>query len=106
MRPFGAAFEGVACNIPNFNFVDASKGSGQLAFRSRSMLVVVYDDVGEVAFRFETQRDTLALCPGRLEKAHVVEALQEAAFFIMDGLAPPPDSRAFRRHVFEGDDGE
>lgn len=70
------------------------------------MLVVVYDDVGEVAFRFETQRDTLALCPGRLEKAHVVEALQEAAFFIMDGPAPPPDSRAFRRHLFEGDDGE
>jgi hypothetical protein len=39
------------------------------------MLVVEYDDVGEVAFLFETQRDTLAPCPGRLEKAHVVEAL-------------------------------
>jgi len=106
MRRFGAAFAGVACNIPNLDFVDANKGSGQFAFRSTSMLVVVYDDVGEVAFRFETQRDTLALCPGRLEKAHVVEALQEAAFFIMDGPAPPPDSRAFRRHLFEGDDGE
>ena len=53
------------------------------------MLVIVYGDVGEVAFRFETQRDTLALCPGRLEKAHVVEALQEAAFFIgWTGTAP------------------
>jgi hypothetical protein len=59
MRPFGAAFEGVACNIPNFNFVDASKGSGQLAFRSRSMLVVVYDDVGEVAFRFRRREALL-----------------------------------------------
>jgi hypothetical protein len=25
---------------------------------------------------------------------------------VMDGTAPTPDSRAFRRHVFEGDDGE
>jgi hypothetical protein len=70
------------------------------------MLVVVYDDVGDLAFRFDTQRDTLALYPGRQEKAHVVETLQEAAFFIMDGPTPSPDDRTYRPHVFEGDDGE
>ena len=70
------------------------------------MMVVVYDDVGEVAFRFDTQRDTVALCPGRLEKAHVVEPLQEAAFFIMDGPSPPPDDRTYRQHSIDGDDGE
>jgi hypothetical protein len=42
----------------------------------------------------------------RLGKASIVEALQEAAFFIMDAPAPTPESRTFRRHVFEGDDGE
>ena len=70
------------------------------------MLVVVYDYAGDIAFRFDSQRDTVALCPGRLEKAHVVETLQEAAFFIMDGPVPTPDARAHRTHVFEGDDGE
>ena len=65
MCPFGAAFAGVACNIPNFNFVDASKGSGQLAFRSTSMLVVVYDDVGEVTFPFrDAERHSCALSGG------------------------------------------
>jgi hypothetical protein len=32
--------------------------------------------------------------------------LQEAAFFIMDGPAPRPERRAFRHHVYEGDQGE
>jgi hypothetical protein len=64
------------------------------------MLVVVYDDVGEVAFRFETQRDTLALCPGRLEKTHVVELCRRRrSSSWMDRHRP--DSRAFRRHVFD-----
>jgi hypothetical protein len=43
---------------------------------------------------------------GRLEKAQVVEALQEAAFFIMDSPAPSPDGRNFRQHMSEGDEGE
>jgi hypothetical protein len=43
------------------------------------VLVVVYDDAGGIAFRFDTHKDTVSLCPGRLEKAHVVETLQEAA---------------------------
>ena len=43
---------------------------------------------------------------GTLEKAQVVEALQEAAFFIMDAPAPAPEGRASRQRVFEGDDGE
>jgi hypothetical protein len=70
------------------------------------MRVVVYDDVGEVALDYYTQPDTVSLCPGRLEKARVIEALQEAAFFIMDVPPPAPEGRIFRQHVFEGDDGE
>ena len=35
-----------------------------------------------------------------------VEALQEAAFFVMDGPAPTPERRNFRQHVYEGDQGE
>ena len=54
------------------------------------MRVVVYDVAGEIALDYDTRSDTLSLCPGRLEKAEVVEALQEAAFFVMDAPAPPP----------------
>jgi hypothetical protein len=43
---------------------------------------------------------------GAAEKAQVIEALQEAAFFIMDAPPPTPEGRTFRQHVFEGDDGE
>jgi hypothetical protein len=70
------------------------------------MRVVVYDEAGNVAFDYHTQKDTLSLCPGRLEKAQVVEALQEGAFFIMDAPSPSPEARNFRRHVYEGDQGE
>ena len=70
------------------------------------MRVVVYDEAGEIALDYDTRRDTLSLCPGRLEKAQVVEALQEAAFFVMDGPAPTPEDRNFREHIFEGDQGE
>jgi hypothetical protein len=66
------------------------------------MRAVVYDDAGDVALDYHTQKDTVSLCPGRLEKAQVVEALQEAAFFIMDAPAPSPEARNFRQHVFEG----
>jgi hypothetical protein len=70
------------------------------------MRVVVYDEAGEIALDYDTRSDTVSLCPGRLEKAPVIEALQEAAFFVMDGPAPTPESRNFRQHVFEGDQGE
>jgi hypothetical protein len=70
------------------------------------MRVVVYDAAGEVALDYYTQIDSVSLCPGRLEKAQVIEALQEAAFFIMDVPPPAPEGRTFRQHVFEGDDGE
>jgi hypothetical protein len=70
------------------------------------MRVVVYDEVGGLALDYDTLRDTLSLCPGRLEKAQVIESLQEAAFFIMDAPAPSPEYRNFRQHVFEGDQGE
>jgi hypothetical protein len=59
--------------------------------------------LGMIALDYDTRNDTLSLCPGRLEKALVVEALQEAAFFVMDGPAPTPEGRNFREHVFEGD---
>jgi hypothetical protein len=49
------------------------------------MRVVVYDEAGEIALDYNTRSDTLSLCAGRLEKALVVEALLEAAFFVMDG---------------------
>jgi hypothetical protein len=29
------------------------------------MRVVVYDETGDIAFDYHTQRDTLSLCPGR-----------------------------------------
>jgi hypothetical protein len=35
-----------------------------------------------------------------------VEALQEAAFFIMAAPAKAPRARNFRQHLFEGDHGE
>ena len=70
------------------------------------MRVVVYDEVGGLALDYDTRRDTLSLCPGRLEKAQVIESLQEAAFFIMDAPAPSPESRNFRQHIYEGDQGE
>jgi hypothetical protein len=70
------------------------------------MRVVVYDEMDDVALDYDTMKDTLSLCPGRLEKAQVIEALQEAAFFIMDAPAPSPEDRNFRQHVFEGDQGE
>ena len=44
------------------------------------MRVVVYDAVGEIALDYYTQVDSVSLCPGRLEKAQVIEALQEAVF--------------------------
>jgi hypothetical protein len=70
------------------------------------MRVVVYDDAGDIACSYDLHKDTFSLCPGRHEKAQVVEALQEAAFFIMNGPAPAPESRTFRQNVCEGDEGE
>jgi hypothetical protein len=70
------------------------------------MRVLVYDELGDVALDYDTRTDMVPLCPGRLEKAQVVEALQEAAFFIMDAPAPAPEGRTSRQRVFEGDDGE
>src|SRR2546430_65924 len=66
------------------------------------MRVVVYDDTGDIACSYDLHRDPFSLCSGRLEKAQVVEALQEAAFFILNGPAPAPESRTFRQNVFEG----
>ena len=68
------------------------------------MRVVVYDETGEMTLDYDTRSDTLSLCPGRLEKAQVVESLQEAAFFVRP--APTPEGRNFRHHVFEGNQGE
>jgi hypothetical protein len=70
------------------------------------MRIVVYDEAGDVALDHYTERGTLSLCPGRIEKAQVVEALQEAAFFIMDAPVPSPEGRNFRQHLYEGDQGE
>ena len=70
------------------------------------MRIVVYDEAGDVALDHNPVKETVSLCPGRLEKARVVEALQEAAFFIMSGPAPTPEGRNFRQSAFEGDDGE
>jgi hypothetical protein len=70
------------------------------------MRIVVYDEAGDVALDHHTQKGTISLFPGRLEKAQVVEALQEAAYFIMDAPVPSPEGRTFRNHAFEGDDGE
>ena len=70
------------------------------------MRIVVYDEAGDVALDHHTGKGTISLFPGRLEKAQVVEALQEAAYFIMDAPVPSPEGRTFRHHLFDGDDGE
>ena len=36
------------------------------------MRVVVYDEMEDVALDYDTRKDTLSLCPGRLEKAQVI----------------------------------
>ena len=80
--------------------------SHHLRLGALPMRVVVYDEAGDIALDYYTKKDSVSLCPGRLEKAQVVEALQEAAFFIMDAPAPSPEGRNFRQLVFEGDQGE
>ena len=80
--------------------------SCDLRLGSKAMPVVLYDEFGGVALDYHTRQNTVALCPGRLEKAQVIESLQEAAFFIMDAPAPSPESRNFRQHIYEGDQGE
>lgn len=54
------------------------------------MRVVLYDELGGVALDYHTRQNT-CFCPGRLEKAQVVEALQEAALFVIDGPEPTPE---------------
>ncbi len=78
----------------------------RLCFQEHRQCVIVHDEEGAVALDYNTRKDTVAFCPGRLEKAQVIEALQEAAFFIMDAPAPAPEGRTFRQHVYEGDQGE
>ena len=43
---------------------------------------------------------------GDFENAQVVEALQDAVLFIMDGPVPPAENRSFRRHEMDDDDGD
>lgn len=50
-------------------------------------------------------RIPLRFCPGRLEKAQVVEALQEAALFVIDGPEPTPE-RIFDSMYMRGDQKE
>ncbi len=66
----------------------------------------MYDEAGDIALSYDTRSDTLSLCPGRLENAQVVEALQDAVLFIMDGPAPRAENRNFRRHEMDEDDGD
>lgn len=70
------------------------------------MRVIVYDEAGDIAFSYNTRGNTLSLCPGQLENAQVVEALQDAVLFIMDGPVPPAENRSFRRHEMDDDDGD
>jgi hypothetical protein len=69
------------------------------------MRVVVYDEMDDVALDYDTRKDTLSLCPGRLEKAQVIEALQEAAFFIMDGRHRRPSTAPFDTMCMRGTRG-
>ncbi len=70
------------------------------------MRVMVCDETGDIVFSYDTRRDTVSLFPARLEKARVIEALQEAAFFILDGPEPAPEGHTFRQHLIDGDEGE
>jgi len=98
MRPCLAAE--VARNFPSSYLLMLR--SHHLRLGALPMRVVVYDEAGDIALDYYTKKDSVSLCPGRLEKAQVVEALQEAAFFIMDAPAPSPEGRNFRQLVFEG----
>ena len=102
MRPCLAAE--VARNFPSSYLLMLR--SHHLRLGALPMRVVVYDEAGDIALDYYTKKDSVSPCPGRLEKAQVVEALQEAAFFIMDAPAPSPEGRNFRQLVFEGDQGE
>ena len=96
MRPCLAAE--VARNFPSSYLLMLR--SHHLRLGALPMRVVVYDEAGAAALDYYTKKDSASLCPGRLEKAGVVEALQEAT------PAPSPDARNFRQLVFEGDQGE
>ena len=53
-----------------------------------------------------TTREYLIALSGAIENAQVVEALQDAVLFIMDGPVPPAENRSFRRHEMDDDDGD
>jgi hypothetical protein len=70
---------GVARNFPSSYLLMLR--SHHLRLGALPMRVVVYDEAGDIALDYYTKKDSVSLCPGRLEKALVIEALQEAAFF-------------------------
>ena len=87
MRPCLAAE--VARNFPSSYLLMLR--SHHLRLGALPMRVVVYDEAGDIALDYYTKKDSVSLCPGRLEKAQVIEALQEAAFFSAQSriLCPP-----------------
>ncbi len=93
------------CNFQHCD-VYVERFAALIALRSMAMRVMVYDATGDIVFSYDTARNTVSLFPGRLEKARIVEALQEAAFFILDGPEPAPEGRTLRQHLIDGDEGE
>jgi hypothetical protein len=51
------------------------------------MRIVVQDHDGSEMFSYDTDKETMCLCPARAEKPLVIEALAEAARFLRE---PPP----------------
>jgi hypothetical protein len=48
-----------------------------------NMRVIVQDETGE-RYSYDTNKDSLCLCPGRDEKPEVIEALREATAFLSE----------------------
>jgi hypothetical protein len=54
------------------------------------MRIIVRDDAGTECFSYDTNKDSLCLCPARHEKPEIIAALAEAARF----LTEPPQLKA------------
>ena len=69
------------------------------------MRVLVYDEAAMFLRLSYARRMPVSLCPGRLEKARVVEAFQRRR---SSSGRPGTEPRGpqLRQHVFEGDRGE
>jgi hypothetical protein len=66
------------------------------------MRIVVYDEAGDVALDHNPVKETVSLCPGRLEKARVVERCRRRRSSSWAGRPPPPRAATFASLLLKG----